>query len=554
MSLKAGLGWVVLSLSVGACQAAAQDGEQGVEDELRSDPSAAVSTSDPAVRVLSGYNSFLDRATPSPCVVATAPQFEATDVRGSFFLRHIKTREELAKELDVELGASVKAPAMGSVDASTKMVKTFKQTSTTVTFLVRAVRSYVVLNRSRLELTREARALLERGATQEFIHTCGGSFAQGVRYEAQVLGMLQFEAKTEESARTIEASLGASGGKQNLGSATGDLKSKAQSTASKNDASLSLTVTASGFVSNSKSIGADIAEHTFEKIDSLHKDMSESFDRDLKADREDYAKNQRNLRATVVSQASYGALPDRPSVDFTRLSTTLARAEEFLGGISPVYLRMERAFDEEIMRFLSDGPNQFRYNMPASPKLRTSDLVPIAEKWAAKFGPDGSRGDGVSLVEPLRRAIDRCTTTAANGNYDACTTDPALEKDKAAASAALAEYARAGRVLPLLAWMPRLNAVMSFRNAASECADASMRLPTRSEMPLLGPAVSALASPSGEVWFAGDAACSKPFFSNAAGQGKAECGDTLTEPLPFVTDRPVICVGRAGPVSARGAP
>src|SRR5687768_10018726 len=71
-------------------------------DELRSDPSATVPTADPSVTLLIGYNAFLDQPKTTPCVsVAGAKPPQIGAVQGSFYLRQVKTREELATELDV---------------------------------------------------------------------------------------------------------------------------------------------------------------------------------------------------------------------------------------------------------------------------------------------------------------------------------------------------------------------------------------------------------------------------------------------------------------------
>lgn len=95
---------------------------------------------------------------------------------------------------------------------------------------------------------------------------------------------------------------------------------------------------------------------------------------------------------------------------------------------------------------------------------------------------------------------------------------------------------------------------MSHRNADDACRASGMRLPTRDEMMLIAPAVTALASPTGEAWFASDPQCQKPFFVNGSKQGKFECAETRTEGLPYVADRPVVCVGLNGPVPAMPRP
>jgi hypothetical protein len=283
--------------------------------------------------------------------------------------------------------------------------------------------------------------------------------------------------------------------------------------------------------------------------------MNTSFDADLAKDRENYfANNQRNARPSQVVQAPYRQLPNASQTfDYQRLTTRLQRAEEFFDEVATPMVRMEAIHSDEVERFLTDtrrwGGNQFRYNVQQSPKLKTSEVVPVAQKYAAMFKPmEGT------LVKPLRMALERCLTGAGIGEYNACMTDPVIDRDVANAEAAIKEYADHARVVPVVAWMPVLGQTMSHRNADDACRTSEMRLPKREEMTMIAPAVSALASPGGEVWFAGDAQCAKPFFANGSGQGQFGCMDTWNEGLPYVADRPVVCVGLNGPVPAMPRP
>jgi len=550
------LAGLALAGLVAACSSHVEESEPelAAEEALRADPSATVPTTDPTITLLSGYNSFLDQAATTPCVTTPAakpPQIGA--VQGSFYLRQVKSRAELATELDVDLTASVKAP-QGQVDASTKIVQSFKGSSTTVNFLVRAFRSYVATNTSEVELSPAALDMLKREALPEFLQKCGGSYVKSVRYDAQVVAMLQFEAKTEDSAREIAASLGGSSPQltKKIGSASAELKAKAVTTAASNNATLSIIVTASGFLSENRRLNGDVVENSFEKIDELHKDLATSFDRDLAADRAAYATNNaRNTRSAIVGQASYATLKNAPAVDFNANTLVLMSAEKHVQRLAPLVLRMERAYDDEVMAFLNDRQNQFRYNLVGAPKTRTNDLVGIAQAWAAKLRTDGGGG---TLVEPLRTAVERCTSGAANGKYDACATDAGLESARTRAEQGLAEYNRGGRILPVSVVMPQPGKTVSYYNAEGLCRDAGLRLPKRTEAGLIGPSVTALAGDAGEVWLAGDDQCGKLVLKNGSGQGQLVCDGGWFEWMPWVADRQVVCVPKSGPVGAHPAP
>ncbi len=542
-------------LSVGAgCSASTTDDEAADEGELRSDPNAIVPTRDPGVHLLAPYNAFLDRSPTTECVTG-ATGANVNVMGGEFYLRHVSTREELAKELEVDVGASAKLPR-GSVDATTKVVNSFKSSATTATFVIRAVRSYSVTPRGTPRLTDEAAAMLEQDQADRFLQTCGGSFLRSVRYQTQVLGLLQFEAKTEESARKIAASLGGGvNGIPRLASASAEVKTRAEQAASRNDATLTVTVAAIGFVARDGTTVAQVAERAFEKIDELRGDMNASFDADVEKDRADYfGNNGRNARAIEVVQAPYRQLPNASQTfDYHELTTKLQRAEEFFNGVAKLQVRLESIYTDEIDRFLTDtrrfGGNQFRYNVLPSPKLTTGEVTRVAQTYAEKFKP----GDG-RLVQPLRMAIERCLTGAGIGDYRACETDEIIDRDKADAEREIAEYTDQARIVPVIAWMPTLGETMSHRNADDACRSAEMRLPKRDEMRMIAPAVTALASPVGEVWFAEDAQCAKPFFANGSGQGQYGCGDVTGEGLPYYNDRPVVCVGLGGPVPAMPRP
>ena len=95
---------------------------------------------------------------------------------------------------------------------------------------------------------------------------------------------------------------------------------------------------------------------------------------------------------------------------------------------------------------------------------------------------------------------------------------------------------------------------MSYYNAEGTCSDLGMRLAKDDELGYIAPAVTALAGPAGEIWYASTASCGAPVFRNSSGEGKRDCGSSWYEWMPWIADRPIICVGRSGPMPARPAP
>lgn len=527
-------------------------------DNLRTDPSAMGPTHDPTVRLLGGYNAFLDRGTTTSCVKDRV-RVDVGDLESELYLKHVSSKEELAKELDVDIGASLKLPK-GSVDASTKTVTTLKSSAMTATFIMRASRSYTVTPKENLEMTEQARGLLARGA-ERFLTTCGGSFAKSVRYQAEVIAIIQMDARTEEDARNIQTAVsGTVSGLPKVANATADVKTKYQEIADKYHAKVDVTVRATGFVTRDGSSVENVVEKTFEKFDELRADLNASFDADLAHDRAGYWDNgQRNARASKVAQATYAQLPNAPSTTaFAQNTTKLGNAEEFFASVAGLEVRLETVFTDEVDRYLSDrqrwGGDQFRYNVLPSPKTLTPSVTANAERYADLFRPANLPKPEGTLVRPLRMTIERCLAGAANGDYTGCASDAAVEKAKSDALAGLADYTAHGRVVPLVAWMPTLGETVSYYRAEGRCRDIEMRLPKRSEMRLIAPTVLALATPTGEVWFAEDNVCQKPVYKNGHGEGVEDCETGLFENLPGVGDRPVICVGLNGPVPALPRP
>ena len=100
----------LLLASLVGCSALSEDTESDTGQIQRTDPSQTVTTSDPAVGLLRGYNAFLDRATATPCVEAAGDERPVVgNLREQFTLTKVTSKEDLAKQLevDVELDPSV---------------------------------------------------------------------------------------------------------------------------------------------------------------------------------------------------------------------------------------------------------------------------------------------------------------------------------------------------------------------------------------------------------------------------------------------------------------
>ncbi len=542
---------LTLSVSMIACLAAF--GCDAPTDEFagggtaatdRHNPNSTQLTNDPGVKLLSGYNAFLDAASVARCVApGSSPETVAVgEIETEFYLKKVSSKEDLAKELNIELGASLKLPS-ASANVGLKLVNSLKRSSSSVNYVVRAVSRYTATSQGEPRLSDEGLKWTDSPAA--FLEKCGASFVSSVQYEAQVVGLLQFETHSENAVRDIEASLGGEG-KVAAVEAGASIKTKVGKLTEKNNASLSVSVFTSGLDSDKPITVGGVAEDTFAKIDELRAQMATSVARDREADHKDYFKStKRSARSIRITQRSYALLPNTPpgSAAVREAVLTLQRSEEFFRPVATAQVRMERVHEEEIQEFLKDVKEQHRYNIVGKPELTTAALGPIAKAWAAKFRPEEG-----TLVAPLRRALSACQTNAANGDYSACTSDKATDGDIAAAVSGVTEYLASGRIVRMNL-TPAAGGAMRHGDANAACAKMGMRLPKYTELRAVAPAVGALGGEAG-MWFAADNRCDTPFFANDRGQGAASCDATLLG----TTKRRALCVPNDGPEGVHPEP
>ena len=544
LSAVAAASALALLAVVAGCAPPADEDTSEDEGALRADPSSVVPTFAPSLHVLDGYNSLLDRAT-SRCVEPTAALAAevgapAHDVR----FKAIRTTAELAKELEVDLSAASNVPTV-EASGAVKLVKTFKESSSKVTFVLRSVSSYQVINRTPLKLSAEAKTLAA-GTPARFLLGCGGSYAAGVRYEAEVMAILQFEASSTEEAQKIETSVSGAAPGSAVKMSTGFNTSVA--TNARNHAFTSQIVF-TGF-SGSAAMVTDDPDVALKTFDTLNQQMTTSLAADASADEASYFTNpRRNARPVSVAQQSYAAVSGAPAPEtFQDITSVLKKAELFYTGVAGYRARLESVKVNHLEKFFADTKNQFRYNVAGEPLISTKNIVVAARDWSTKLE---------TALEKVNVEADACLERASNGDYGSCRTTPASTAATASAASFLASYSRTGRIVELAAFAPNVDngelPLVSYRYATPSCQKENMRLPTTNEMWLLAPLVSALGQ-GREIWVAPTPTCAKPVM-RVVGDTRADvyCDRDGSEPLPYVNDRAVICVASAGPAAAGAA-
>ncbi len=575
LHLLSGIVTLGLVAAVG-CKGGEVEDEEASEGALRSDATGDNLTGSPAASLLAGYNGFLDNAMPTPCLTVSGPLAlepkevplkVAGNLRGEFYMKHVSSREELAKELDVDVGAAAKLPR-GSLETTMKVVNGFQQNKATATFVVRAYRAYSVdgiaqgAKAGNIALTPEARQMLADGQIDRFRNICGGAFISNVRYEAQVLAIFQFETKSEKTVERIATKFtgGMDGVLKNIASIEANVGTNSQEEASQFEAHVTAKVAAIGFLAGDGTTVKDVdPTHALEKINELRAEMNKSFLADFARDKEAYFRPnaERHVRPAVVTKASYNALLDHPELDYTRLTVPLQRAEQFLNEVGGLQVRLESVHADELQPYFKNdwrwGSEQFRFNILKNPQALTEKVTEEAQKYEAWFRPNDESEH--NLVKPLRHAIENCVHGASVGDYDACMIDDHLRQDMKRAEDTLMAYADRSRIVHVLAWAPWLNDGSGYNTAITECNKIDMRLPKADELDMIRPAITRVTA-TGQTWVQGPMTidgkkCSYPLYDG----GTIRCGASWGwDWVPEVNDYPVVCVNLNGPAPALPLP
>jgi hypothetical protein len=531
-----------LMVASAGCASPTDDETESDQGALRTGPTEEVATFAPSVRLLDSYNALLDRTTGTKCVTGTDVQPTVGDTREEFFLRQVTSRSELAKELNVDVTASFKVPSV-EVNASVKVVRSFKESSNKVVFVIRAASSYKVANAASVDLSPVGQKLFGAGKAGPILQKCGGSYVNAVTYQADVAAILEFEATSSQDARAVEASLGVSTSLFDA-KVNASVKNAVQKLAQTN--TLTVRIVSSGFRSGAASTGEALeqgdAVRAIANLDSLRGEMSRSLQDDMKRDRDGYFKNNsRDARAVLVSQATYASLESAPGPEaFGPAAATLRAADTFHTSMTTLETKLSAA-SAEFDAFLA-AKTPARYNTPGNPQFLTASLLNSARTYKASYAAG---------AEMARSIAERCLEQAAHGDYTGCTDSPGVTIFRANAAKSLGAY-EAVRIAELSAVIPTTAGratKVTFAGANEACGKLGMRLAKATEMRAVAPMVAGIEAPNA-VWYAADTRCKHPYFvwdgvatSNAIYGGCA--ADAMDGPLPF------LCVPAGGPFARR---
>jgi hypothetical protein len=537
---------VLLAPLAAGCASPSQDEtdtDQGAveEESFTTDANAVVKTFAPSVRLYDSYNVLLDRTTGTRCVETQgAETIVVGNVEEAFTLQQVTSKSDLATNLDVDVTASLKVPSV-EVNAAVKVMRGFKESSNKVTFVVHAVSSYGVDAQSTIELTPLAKDVLAGGRSDEMLQKCGGSYVRGVRYQAEIAAILEFNALTTEDAQDVQASLGV---KANLVDANvnASVKNAIQRLAAKSH--LTVHVAASGFggaASRGLSIEQGDPMVALAKLDALRGEMGSSLAADQKRDHEGYVTNtERAARAYTIAQASYAGLRNAPGHAAFRPSfKTLHDAGVFYGDMSVIIGKLDAAAGE-LDTFVS-AKDRSHYNRPAKPNLHSQDLLGNATHNRDSYAGGAAFG---------RTIVARCLENAGQGDYGTCADTPGVTIWKQNASAAIAEYPTF-RVAEIAAFVPTKEGhtlTTSYADAGAVCGKLGMRLAKNEELQLVAPMVATVEAP-GDIWFSGSK--TQPCTDKGAERFFTVDGAKLITACVAATSvkQAVLCVPMSGPLA-----
>jgi hypothetical protein len=538
--------FVPLAALLAATQGCASpSGEDSASDQgaFAAGATEPVATFAPSVRVLDSYNALLDRTTATPCVVRTAPEDTiAGDIDDEFYLSQVKSKEDLARNLEVDVSASYKVPAV-SVSASVKVVHSFEESSSKVVYLIRAATSYSVMNISGIDLSPMASSLLRSGTPSAFAQKCGASYVTGVRYQADVAAILEFEATSAKDAHEVEAKLGV---KMPLVSVNASVKSTIEQLSQ--NSRLTVRIVASGFnagidASSGKSLEQGEALGAIAALDGLRKRMSQSIERDLDSDRGGYSKNSaRNAHALLLYPASYSSLPSAPAGErLSAVTKLLTDSRTYYDKLTALRARMTTA-NAELEAFLT-AKDPSRFNRPGMPVRWSGDLVADANAWHEHF-----RGDVTDNVSArVGKLASLCLDGAGDGDYTKCVETTKGRTETKVIEDAIGTYEKGPRVVELRAFLMsegRTTLTTTHALGATMCTLMGMRLPRgEAELQLLAPMVAALSAPS-SIWYEATPQCATPAFTNDRSKAQfTSCASDL---------RALVCVLPGGLVPKTG--
>lgn len=559
---------VASALALGACAGLGGDEDSSGQAVVgRVQPSDGIPTliENGGVQMLQAYSGILDQVSPA-CVTAENVRTNAGAISQQASLAIVESREELKKEIGIDVNLAIKAPT-ASAKAALDILNSFQQQQNSVTLVFKIASSYrvdavspeVTLTDGALaSLAGVASPALESEEPDAFIAKCGSGWISGVKFEARAVLVMQVTADTEETANDTKAEIaGEVNGVVTSGSAS--LGGKLSSVLKKNNVTTSSQLLLTGFTSDASPVNKDI-DGTVKALAALEKDLNAAIEAAHEAD---VKKSGSNRAVVPVSFSVRGYLDatNAPKDKLRIVQDKLLKAQAWIQDNARFRAVLDDVYYGEILAYLPNdegagddfarraGFNLRRYQGDTTTKLPTqvAELDAIAARWKQQFDPDGRVA--ITARKKLDLAIEECLDEElTHQRYPIQCLDIGKEPAFGVAVEAIKTYEREGRILPLRHRMAR---DLASDDAADACKamGKGWRAATFADLAVVAPALTAH-DPSA-AWIADPKAAQcadgqEAFLTNENGASEA----TVTCQAPammFSTTKPVVCVSGDGP-------
>ncbi len=446
------IGLLLTSFLAVAC--ASESEAPDCEDGNCDSNAGIVGTRNPNVALLGGYSTLFDKTLPSCVEFDGKEKHEAGSLSQSSELVYVESREELARELGVNLDVQVKYAGVADGNLGMEMLNKFNVSSSAVTVLLKYETSYLKLNRNTPRLTARAEQALADGA-DAFYRACGDRYVNAIRYGTSLYVMLTYETQDEDSANSLKAKLVGSGGVPGI-EVNADIEANLVETASSSSTQVSMTIKAEGAgtattVSVSDLNAEGLSERLFGKIDQMVAETSESLRNDLCHDGS--AKNcsgaQNRISAvTGISVGFYDPIAS-DALALNEITTQTTAITNYITHWTRIQERAGQIYHGEIAPFLdANTSQQARYQVlpPAEPTTTIPELTNLVTRSDSDFFPETGFFTGL-----IQQQIDDCWDGASLSLFAENCDQGAQDNVRAFSDIeeALFRYDEDARVLPL---------------------------------------------------------------------------------------------------------
>ena len=529
-----------------------------------------ISTSNGNLTIRQGYNYLYDKSH-GQCVepdfaLVQGSELVIGEVSRDFEIVYVRSREELARELGIDLGLKVKYGET-SGELGFDLLEDFSASTRKASFLVKMREEYFVRNKHPMRFSETGLAKLQAG-TKSFVRACGTHYVNGLRFGAHVYALITYTADDESTTDQIRATMGVSNGPVPEGRASVDIEAdfgaRVRGAHQVGNVNSMVRVVSRGFKPNevgangnalSKLASGEIDEWSFDMLAQLRADMSTSVASDMcrdlgQCDPKDeevdievvveqiprgvmaaaafvpaagyWTNTLRYARPTGVEIGYYDTLPNVPTFEgedvFEATIDNYTDVERYVRDFAMLDEQMTVAYRNEIELFAaapSFAKATFNLAPPATPADSPQDLLGLANTWTAALRPRTGSQVG-TLVSEVDERIEDCWTKASVNPAHRCSPEGLRGKeteDWLAAALEIGQYHDEARILPLRYKLA--GAVRSLQDAESLCSELDLggdplRVPTKSQVAALAPVIGYASVTTGggvadpnTVWFRG---------------------------------------------------